>query len=61
MPIPTKQDYQLAEIDNLHGAVLVKLRVWQRGTQREVEAESIRRLVQAYADAAVDFLNGTRR
>jgi hypothetical protein len=61
MPIPGPVDAALAEIDDLHNSILVRLRVWQRaGPNRD--PKSIREALQtyAYADAVIDFVNGAR-
>lgn len=56
MTIPTHADRQLDDLENLHGAIMIKLRTWRHAGRRD--AETIRRLLQAYVDGAVDYING---
>jgi hypothetical protein len=56
MPIPTKSDYEIAAIDDLHSVVLTRLRVWQRGGPHR-DAKSVREALQEYADCVVSFVN----
>ncbi|AWM07624.1 hypothetical protein [Bradyrhizobium symbiodeficiens] len=57
MPVPTQADHQLDDLENLHGAVMIKLRTWQHAGRRR-DPEAVRRLLQAYVDGAVDYING---
>ena len=60
MPIPTAYDQRLAEIDDLHGAVTVRLRTYRYAGQNRDPA-SIRKALQAYVEAVTDCVNGADR
>jgi hypothetical protein len=57
MPIPGPADAALAEIDDLHSVVLVRLRTFHfsGGTR---DPKSIRDALQEYNDRIADFVNG---
>jgi hypothetical protein len=56
MPIPTRADHDLGEIDDLHSGILVRLRVWQHaGPNRD--AKSISEALRSYVAAVTNFVN----
>ncbi|MCK1480488.1 hypothetical protein IVB27_38590 [Bradyrhizobium sp. 197] len=57
MPIPTAIDRSIAEIDDLHNLVLVRLRTWQRAGPNHRDPASIRQALRDYADAVVAVVN----
>jgi hypothetical protein len=59
MPVPTQHDRDMAEIDDLHGVVLIRLRTLQHAGARHVGA-SVREAVEQYV-AAVTALAATDR
>jgi hypothetical protein len=56
MPIPTRADQQLAEIDDLRGAIMVRLRVYRYAGKNRNPA-SIREALVEYANAVTDLVN----
>lgn len=56
MPIPQPIDRAVAEIEDLHALVVVRLRSWQRAGPNRDPA-SIRQALQNYADAVVALVN----
>lgn len=60
MAIPTATDHKLAEIDDLHGTVMVRLRTYTHaGANRD--PRSIREAAQTYVDKVVEFVNADQR
>ncbi|WP_426418480.1 hypothetical protein [Bradyrhizobium genosp. A] len=60
MAIPTPNDHALAELEALHGVVMVRCRTLLRAGQRRDKAAIVDALA-AYVDAAVEFANGLDR
>lgn len=56
MPIPTRRDHQLDDLENLHASIMIALRTWQHAGHRR-DPDNIRRLLVNYADSVVDFVN----
>jgi hypothetical protein len=56
MPIPTRQDQDLADIDDTHGVIMVRLRTWSHAGPRRDPA-SIRAALQQYVDQVAAFTN----
>lgn len=59
MPVPTQADHDLASIDDLHAAVVVRLRTYQRAGQGR-DAASIREALHSYVDAVAEFVDHAR-
>lgn len=57
MPLPTEQDRVLDDLENLHEALMIKLRTYRHAGHRR-DPDAIRRLLVNYADGVVDFVNG---
>ncbi|MGJ4939302.1 hypothetical protein ACQR1W_01910 [Bradyrhizobium sp. HKCCYLS1011] len=57
MPIPTLQDRQLAEIDDLANVVMIRLRNYLHGGPTRDPAP-IRSALQVYADTVAAFIDG---
>jgi hypothetical protein len=55
MALPTKADYDLSAIDDLHAVLMVKLRVWLRSPKRD--ARGVIEAMKAQDEAVLDFLN----
>lgn len=55
MAIPTRQDYSLAELENLHSVVMVRCRAFVHAGQRRDPA-GIRDALVTYADAVIAFI-----
>jgi hypothetical protein len=57
LPIPTRADHQLSEIDDLHNSVIVRLRIWlHAGPDRN--PKNIREALKEYVAKVTDFVNG---
>lgn len=52
MSIPTRHDHDMAEIEALHGVVMVRLRTWHRAGARRTDA-GVKEALAAYADAVM--------
>ncbi|WP_027578547.1 hypothetical protein [Bradyrhizobium sp. Ai1a-2] len=61
MAIPTREDYALAEIDNLHGNVMVRLKNFRWANARVKDPAAIREALVAYVDAVTAFVNGDEK
>ncbi|MGM4870662.1 hypothetical protein AB7645_05475 [Bradyrhizobium sp. 956_D2_N1_5] len=58
MGIPTSQDHALADIEALHGVVMVRCRAFVHARQSRNPA-SIKEALRDYADAVVALVNET--
>jgi hypothetical protein len=60
MSLPTKSDYDMSAIDDLHSVVMVRLRVWRHaGPDRD--PRNITAALREYVDAVTDFVNACNR
>jgi len=57
MPIPTQTDYDLADIENRAGGILVQLSIMRRGDPKQAASmrEQLRGRLQEYVDAVMEL------
>jgi hypothetical protein len=60
MAIPTRFDGQLAEIDDLAGCVMIKLRTLRHAGMKQPDMGELRELLQRYVDLVINIAKDVR-
>ena len=60
MPIPTRANYRMVELQSLADTVLGRLAIWYRAG-KERNPRSVQEALQDFQDAVIDFVDSDER